>query len=255
MSLTGVIVNKVIKLPKVTDFNSYLFVGPHPDDIEIGAGALISKLIRMGKKVSFIICLDGRFGSVNCPLLTGMELVKTRQKEALQSAEMLGVKDVRFLGFSDGGFYDPKELERTLVKTIGEIGPDIIFGPDPDMRNECHKDHIMVGEVLKRIGYLTSFTNIMDEYGAKATDLKAMGFFMTDKPNSYVKVSKADFEKQVKAVFECHLTQYPKNSELAKNVELYMRVRSFDYGLRKFGTHGECFRILDSMRMHCLPEG
>ena len=65
MGLTRTIVNLAIKNQKIESFNTYLFVGPHPDDIEIGAGATVSKLIKLKKKVVFLICTDGRFGREN----------------------------------------------------------------------------------------------------------------------------------------------------------------------------------------------
>ena len=56
---------KIEKNQKIESFNTYLFIGPHPDDIEIGAGATVSKLIKLKKKVVFLICTDGRFGREN----------------------------------------------------------------------------------------------------------------------------------------------------------------------------------------------
>ena len=47
MGLTRTIVNLAIKNQKIESFNTYLFIGPHPDDIEIGAGATVSKLIKL----------------------------------------------------------------------------------------------------------------------------------------------------------------------------------------------------------------
>lgn len=255
MSILGFIVNRAAKLPKVTDFENYLFVGPHPDDIEIGAGALVSKLVGMGKKVSFVICTDGRYGNENCPELTERELIEIRKQEAIDSAAALGVNDVLFLNLSDGGMYEIKDLETALAKVFGESGAEVVFAPDPDVRNECHKDHLNVGTAVKQISYFSRFENIMAKYDAKAGMIKALGFYMTDRPNRFVKVSKADFEKQIKAVFDCHLSQYPKDTQASKSVRLYLGVRSVCFGLKRFHCHGEGVRMLDIMRMHCLPEG
>ncbi|MBQ9863559.1 MAG: PIG-L family deacetylase, partial [Lachnospiraceae bacterium] len=62
MGLTSLALKIATPIPKIESFENYLFIGPHPDDIEIGAGATVSKLVKLGKKVSFLICLDGRFG-------------------------------------------------------------------------------------------------------------------------------------------------------------------------------------------------
>ena len=39
MSLTRLALRIAAPAPQVEDYQRYLFVGPHPDDIEIGAGA------------------------------------------------------------------------------------------------------------------------------------------------------------------------------------------------------------------------
>ena len=98
MSLLRLVLKAAAPLPKLEGFSRYLFIGPHPDDIEIGAGATVSKLVSLGKGVSFLICLDGRYGLTNAPEgTTPKDLIEIRKKEALESAAMLGVDDVHFL--------------------------------------------------------------------------------------------------------------------------------------------------------------
>ncbi len=99
MSILSFIIKKAAPVPKIENFDSYLFVGPHPDDIEIGAGATAAKLAAAGKKVTFLVCLDGRFGLENAgPSMTWEKLIDVRKEEAVRSAAALGVTDVRFLG-------------------------------------------------------------------------------------------------------------------------------------------------------------
>ena len=104
MSLMRLALKIAAPLPKIEAYRRYLFIGPHPDDIEIGAGATAATLAAMGKAVTFLVCTDGRFGEGNVPE-TGDALAALRRQEAIASAKLLGVTDVRFLGLSDGGFY------------------------------------------------------------------------------------------------------------------------------------------------------
>ena len=46
---------KAVPVPKIDQFERYLFVGPHPDDIEVACGATVAKLVSLGKKVTFIV--------------------------------------------------------------------------------------------------------------------------------------------------------------------------------------------------------
>lgn len=255
MSLASFAVNKVIPLKKIEDFETYLFVGPHADDIEIGAGATVSKLVSMGKKVSFLICTDGRYGDTNSKGIVGQELIDIRKEEVLKAAGVLGVTDVHFLELIDGASYAREELERRIAEKFSEINPDIVFAPDPDSSSESHMDHLNVGEAVKKIGYFTTLEALMKEkHGLMSTNLQAVAFYMTTNVNRVVKVKKKDYLKQQEAIFDCHTSQYPKDSGDSKALSLYLKIRSVQYGLKKMSLYGEGFRMLDIIRMHCIPE-
>ena len=59
MGLTKLAIKFAAPFPKVESFERYLFLGPHPDDIEIGAGATVAALAAQGKTICFLICTDG----------------------------------------------------------------------------------------------------------------------------------------------------------------------------------------------------
>ena len=73
MGLASIAVRKYVPYPRPERFDRFLFIGPHPDDIEIGAGATIARLAEAGKAVTFLICLDGRFGLSTAPAGTTEE--------------------------------------------------------------------------------------------------------------------------------------------------------------------------------------
>ena len=70
MNLTRAVLRFAAPLPRLEDYQRFLFIGPHPDDIEIGAGASAAKLARAGKDICFLICADGRFGGGYVPELS-----------------------------------------------------------------------------------------------------------------------------------------------------------------------------------------
>ena len=254
MSLIKTILKVAVPTPKVEDYQRYLFVGPHPDDIEIGAGATAAKLAAMGKDICFLVCLDGRFGDGNAPEgIRGDALVALRKQEAIASAAMLGITDVRFLDLCDGGFYEQQELIHKLAQTVGDFQPDMILAPDPDVTSECHADHLNVGRAAKQVAYFAPYSGIMSGYGAKSAPVQALALFMTAKPNRFVKTGNY-LGLQLRSVFENHLSQFPAGCPDSKSIPLYLKLRSIDFGLRSGYGRAEGFRVLGVTQMHCFPE-
>ena len=254
MGITKLAIKFAAPFPKVQSFNRYLFVGPHPDDIEIGAGATVAALAAQGKNICFLICTDGRYGTVNLKEEVSEEkLISTRKEEAVRSAAALGVSDVRFLELSDGGFYNTDDLLKGIAGVISDFQPDVIFAPDPSPASECHIDHLNVGKAVRTLAISSSIPGIMKKLGAKACPLKAVAFYMTAKPNAYMKTT-GFLKKQLSALFENHLSQYPKDCPDKKSIELYLKLRARDFGMRSFHITAEGFRILGTTHMHCLPE-
>ena len=254
MGLTKMVLKIAAPAPKIEAFSRYLFIGPHPDDIELGCGATAAKLAAEGKEVTFLILTDGRYGDGLSGGVKGDDLAELRKKESVGAAEHLGVRDVRFLDFCDGGFYSYDDLVKSVMKAVGEIKPDLIFAPDPATGRECHIDHLRAGHAAAHAAYMAPYTGIMHNYGASAADVKGIAFYMTAKPNRYVRIPKELVRLQNEAIFDHHTSQFPRGSAEAKQLELYLKLRSADFGLRSMSAHAEGFRVLGQTHMHCIPE-
>ncbi|HIU20450.1 MAG TPA: PIG-L family deacetylase [Candidatus Limiplasma stercoravium] len=252
MSLTRLALRLAAPLPRLEAFERYLFVGPHPDDIEIGAGATVSRLAAAGKHIVFLICTDGRFGT-DFAQVSGEALAQLRRQEALRSAAMLGVSDVRFLSLSDGGFYEPQALLRGIAQAVGSVQPEVLFAPDPCVRSECHADHLNVGQAVRLAACFAANPGVMAAYGAPSANVKALAFYMTARPNRFI-ATRGHLKRQLQAIFSCHLSQFPPNGDAARSVALYLKLRSIDLGLRSLKGRAEGFRVLGPTHMHCLPE-
>ena len=255
MKLLSQIIRAAAPLPVLETYQRFLFVGPHPDDIEIGAGATAAKLADAGKEICFLICTDGRFGFDHIPAdqITPEELARIRKEEALHSAQMLGVTDVRFGNLSDGAFYTREELSSVILRTISEFQPEVIFCPDPSVTSECHSDHLNVGEASKRAACFAPNIKIMERHGLQSAPVQAVAFYMTAKPNRYVGTN-GYLQQQLDAIFLCHQTQFPKGSSAEKSIRLYLKIRAYDFVLKSLHKTAEGFRVLGQTHMHCLPE-
>ena len=254
MSILKQIIRIAAPLPKIESFQRFLFIGPHPDDIEIGAGATAAKLASMGKDLCFFICTDGRYGFDNLEKeITPDELAAVRKEEALASAKLLGVKDVRFGELSDGAFYRKKDLFRIILSAISDYQPDVVFCPDPAVSSECHSDHLNVGDAAKRAVCFAPNREIMKAHGLSDAPVQAIAFYMTAKPNRYIRTD-SFLQAQLDSIFFCHKTQFPAGTAWAKSMSLYLKLRAYDFGLRSFCKTAEGFRVLGQTHMHALPE-
>ena len=250
MSLTKAVLRFAAPLPRLESFQRFLFLGPHPDDIEIGAGATAAKLAAAGKEVAFLICTDGRFGTDH--ISDGLKsdaLAALRKQEALASAAMLGVKTVRFLDFCDGGFYDETDLYLAIARIVTDYQPDVIFAPDPCVSSECHPDHLHVGESARRIAVFSQNPGIMEKMGLPSASVQALAYYMTAKPNQFV-CTRAYLDLQLKSIYDCHKSQFPERDAVAT----YLKLRAAEFGIRSLKGCAEGFRVLGKTQMHCLPE-
>ena len=253
MGLTNAVLKLAAPAPQLTAFSRYLFIGPHPDDIEIGAGAAAAALAAAGKQVSFLICTDGRFGLENAPAgTTPEELIEIRRSETLAGAAVLGVQDVHFLGLCDGGGYSAQELLNAMARVIGETQPEVIFAPDPFVASECHADHLAVGETARTLAFFAPFREIMSLRGAECADVQALAYYMTARPNRFIG-TRTFFSRQIEAL-KCHASQFPADSQAFRSLRLYLTLRAVQFGIRTFRGRAEGFRVLGKTQMHCLPE-
>ena len=81
-----------------------LAFGAHPDDVELGCGALIAKEVSLGKKVGIVDLTRGELGTRGS--------AEIRDQESAKAAEVLGVSVRKNLAFEDGFF---SKRQRTSI--------------------------------------------------------------------------------------------------------------------------------------------
>lgn len=244
------IIKKIVRVPRLEKFSRYLFIGPHPDDIETACAPTVKKLTDAGKEVVFLVATDGRMGAID-PALEGDALIAIRQGEARASAKLLGVDRVVFLPFVDGGMYSVEELAAELSRQIVQIRPEAVFAPDPDVISECHADHIKTGLAAKMSMNMAPYLPIMRTLEqTECWQPKALTFYYTDRPNAYVAIRQT-FPCREKAML-LHKSQFTK--EFVKQICLYYKLRSIRFGIRRLKGKCDGYRALAPVHMHCFPE-
>lgn len=252
MLLNKFFIKLAAPVPKLEKYRRYLFVAPHPDDIEIAAGATVARLCAEGREVSFLICTDGRFGTDD-KNADPDDIAAIRRAEQLKSAETLGVKKVVFLSFSDGGMYREEELRAEIAKAAAEIKPEVIVCPDYRLANECHPDHIKTGRAAAEAFLTVPFYQMMKAFGTEKTaEPEVLAFYFTDKPNYYVKTGK--YCDKAKEAFDCFVSQFPLGGEEYQNLRLYMDFKSRLNGFRSLKGRADAFRVVNRLHIHCCTE-
>jgi hypothetical protein len=93
----------------------------------------------------------------------------------------------------------------------------------------------------------------MAQYGAETAPVQALAYYMTGKPNRFVR-TKGYLDLQLKSIFSCHRSQFPEGCADAKSIGLYLKLRAMDFGIRSGKGCAEGFRVLGVTHMHCFPE-
>ena len=112
--------------------NKVLLVTPHPDDAEGGCGGTVARWIEQGAEVVYVLCTNGDKGTTDLEM-TPPRLAETREREQLEAARVLGVKDVVFLRHPDGTLEDDRQFREEVVREIRRHRPDVVMcmGPVP----------------------------------------------------------------------------------------------------------------------------
>jgi len=124
-----------------------MVVSPHADDAEFGVAGTVKKWTAEGKDVVYVICTNGDKGTGD-PELKPEVLAEIREKEQLNAAELLGVREVEFLRFPDQELEDNHEFRKELVRLIRLYRPEVVVTADPYRRYIWHRDHRITGRVV-----------------------------------------------------------------------------------------------------------
>lgn len=124
-----------------------MVITSHPDDAEFGIAGTVAKWVREGKKVVYVVCTSGNKGSSD-PAMTTQRLAQIREKEQMDAARVLGVKEVVFLRHEDQGLEDTPEFRKEIVRLLRMYRPNTVAAPDPYRRYIWHRDHRVTGQVV-----------------------------------------------------------------------------------------------------------
>lgn len=183
-----------------------LCLGAHSDDIEIGCGGTVLKLIEAFPDLSFYWVVFGAIGK--------------RREEALASAESFlrdaGEKKVIIEGFRDGFFpFMGTEIKELFEQLKKEISPDLIF---THYRQDLHQDH----QLISNLTWNTFRNHLILEYEIPKYD-GDLG-----SPNVFVHLSQSICQQKINYLMKYFGTQSNKHWFSEETFSSILRIRGIE---------------------------
>lgn len=136
-----------------------LAIGAHPDDVELGCGGTLAKMISENKKVGILDLTEGELGTRGT--------ATTRKAEAEEASKILSIADRENLKFRDGFFKNDDTHQIELIKIIRKYKPDIVLA---NAVNDRHPDHGKAAKLVYDACFLSGLLKIQTSYNGVTQD-------------------------------------------------------------------------------------
>ncbi|MGC6769434.1 PIG-L deacetylase family protein [Enterococcus sp. LJL51] len=233
-----------MKYPEIDDIKSALFIQPHPDDNEIGAGGLIAYLRKKEIPVYSLTVTkgDGGGGDTAPEIISGI-----RAKEAQEAAKILNQTYLGSLGYSNEQLGTIDEIVQDLVEVIRKYRPDAVFSVDGKLEDEIHPAHLRVGAAVDtaffRAGQKTYPFGQKKMYDT-AFSPRILGKYFTENDNTILDITDY-YALKLKAI-SAHRSQV--NEEFLAMLEGYYELLAMETGYEK----AERFKLLFKEQTHAF---
>ncbi|HHY75811.1 MAG TPA: PIG-L family deacetylase [Firmicutes bacterium] len=243
----------LIPIPDLLEAKDVLVIFPHPDDAELTAGGTVALLTAKGARVSYCSATDGSMGCFD-PAMTREKVAAIRREEQVKAAETLGVKDIHWLGFTDGFLPDIETVRRKIVAVIRKVKPDFIITLDPWLTYEAHPDHRKTAMAAVEAAMYAPFPLAYPEdirEGQEPHAVSGIAFAVSSHPNTVVDITET-WERKIAACL-CHKSQFPEHVWNSVYAPVLM-AKSREIGQRIGAAFGEDFKVMTMSHLHIFAD-
>jgi LmbE family N-acetylglucosaminyl deacetylase len=225
-----------------------LVVAAHPDDIDFGAAGTVATWTAAGVEVTYCVVTDGQAGGFD-PDLPRSRMPAIRRAEQEAAASLVGVDDVRFLGYVDGELEVTPHLVRDLVRVIRQVRPHRMLVPSPDRWWDrlaaSHPDHLAAGEAAVRALYPFArnpfaFPELLADEGLEDWVVSELWLMAVPDPNHAVDITEV-VDKKIAAIL-AHESQHPQRDRVEPMMREYLGRNAAKFDLPD-GRLAEVFRV------------
>ncbi|WP_251554150.1 bacillithiol biosynthesis deacetylase BshB1 [Neobacillus muris] len=222
-----------------------LAFGAHADDVEIGMGGTIAKLVSEGKQIG--IC------DLTNADLSSNGTVALRKQEADRSAEILGVAYRTSLGFPDRGLYMHEEYINKIADVIRTYKPKLVFAPYFEDR---HPDHGNCARLVEEAVFSAGIKKYQTKQANQPHKADRMYFYMINgfhRPDFAVDISPF-IEKKLSAL-RAYESQFVRSDDSFDTPLVNGYIETVEARERMFGkqagvTYAEGFKTKMPILLH-----
>lgn len=223
-----------------------MFIGAHPDDIELNCGGTVLKLVESGKNVGIIDLTEGE--------LSTRGNRRSRVLETSAASKLLGISFRENLKIRDGSIEINKINREKIIRVLRKYKPEIVFAPYP---NDRHPDHIYAGNLIRESVFYSGLMKIRTG-NLKAFRPGKLYFYRSaiDIPVSFIFDISSVFKKKLE-VLKCYRTQFydseSKEPETFISSSFFMNeieARARHYGFKIGAEFGEPYFSYDAIRIN-----
>lgn len=213
-----------------------LAIGAHPDDVDIGIGGTLLRLIDQGHSMAILDLTRGEAGSRGT--------VEERLQEARDAATALGVTTRENAMLPDGGLTNSPEQRDPIIRCIRALRPKIILS---HLENDRHPDHRAAHELVRDANFYAGVASIKtntEPYRAPQR-FGYRPYFEDDTPPQYIVDISDYFEEKIRVLksFRSQLynPEYKGPDTLVASQEFWesIRTRAAYWGHRAQVAYGE----------------
>ena len=175
---------------------SFLVVGPHPDDAELGMGGTIALLVAQGHRVHLLDVTNGEPTPFGDPI--------TRGRESALAAAELGVERT-LLGLTNREVMHSLQNRHAMASVYRRFRPDVIFLP---YFTDAHPDHVAVTRIGEDARFDAKLTKCPTIEGEPWNPKRIIYYFCTHlrmsfQPTFCIDIS-STMEQKMKAIAAYH---------------------------------------------------
>lgn len=231
--------------PGPEEYDTYMWVVAHPDDLDFSSAGTVRKFANAGKRCILVQVTSGDHGTGDRSF-TPETLRSQREHEVEDSAQVLGLTDVVFLHERDGYVESNMTLREKIVKQIRLHKPDVVITHDPFRPYAMHPDHRNVGLSTHDSVYPTARDHLyFPEHlaaGIEPHKTAEIWYFGAESPDIFIDITET-FDDKIRAL-KAHDTQVGTRSDLADR----LRERSAELAKDQPFELAEAYKSVRMMR-------